>query len=473
MSTSLTSSPLLTFLPLSAPSAAMRSPRLRHSDGRQSWGTVAFRLLRSAFPYLLLTITGGLVAVSLSFAYSSSLSSHPSRSPISPLPSAPLPPDHPPPSLALIRRPPFPFPNSTGAAASWAASHVLFFVHIPKTAGQSFSSVLAYAARPYSATTGRDGPLKTDRSPRMDLTFMQTREMVAAVKPAGRQHFLAVHGRQLFHVGHADTLVERVFAEGGKDTEFVTLLRRPVDRVLSHYCYIVRSSVNGRGDSLVALNPHAKLYPTWTAHVRETREPVSRASFQRFVEGQHTDGLDNWHTRAYAGCLHTAVVKADEQPPLCSDPLRMLEEAKRRLASFLYLGLLEEYVQSEKLLLYTLHYDPTQFAYTQRPRPVNRNAKKSECVTMVVGEGAEEEAMRRWIGGYEALDASLYDWAAEVFWMRVAAMPPGPHNVSVTPEGEKVREAGEALGGKARLPRPGRNGGQRQPTRRTKPSSGE
>ena len=324
-----------------------------------------------------------------------------------------------------IRTPPPPTQSSPDTQA-WLTSHVLYFLHVPKTAGQTFVTLLRYVTRPYElAYRRRAAPL----APRLDLTFMRREHIIHTLTPPQRAHFTALYSRQLTHLGHSDALIARAFTDARRATDFLTLLRHPVDRVFSHFCYAAKNaSHNDPLGAARALQVHRATWPTWTRYVNRTLDAWSAASFKEFVRGQGVDGFDNWHTRAYAGCLHTVVVAEAEQPALCDDPVQMLAEAKRALAGFLYLGLTEHYAESEVLLLYTLHYDPELYRYKARPRAsVNRNRKKKECMAVVTNEGREEAQLRLWIGQMERLDVELYAFAEELFWRRMKAVPPGPH----------------------------------------------
>ena len=436
-------------------------------------------------PLVLLCSAAGVVAVAFSFLFSSS--PHPFTSAQQQLNAAlalslinsttPSPS-----SLALIRRPPSPFlPSSDGPspASTWVSSHIVFFLHVPKTAGQSFTALLLFAYRPYQVLTGREGP--KEGHPRMDLTFMKRSVLLGVVAPSARAQFTEQFENETVQVGHADVLIERAFRAGGRATEFITLLRDPIDRVLSHYCYITRNVNAGEAlsKSVRSLREQSGIFPTWLSFVEEEmlekdgNAMRSLVPFQRFVEGQVVDGWDNWHTRAYAGCLHTAVVDEGDQPSFCSSPSLMLEEAKRRLLGFLYFGLTEFFAESKQLLLYTFQYNSSQFAYHlgKNSPPVNRNSGKKSCLQGIVGEGEGEEEVRRWIAGVEHLDVELYRWASEVFWQRVNSLPPGPHMVSSMPLSEVVNPQEDSVK-KSKGPSPLQRRGAHHPKRGLPKSGG-
>ena len=358
-----------------------------------------------------------------------------------------------------IRRPPVPNPEYP-ESQSWVASHVLFFLHVPKTAGQSFITLLRFVARPYELTyRKRHSPV----APRLDLTFMQRKAIVDVCRPEERRHFSPAYARQMVHLGHADVLIREAFRHGGRQTEFVTMARDPVERVISHYCYIVQNASDRADRAVQKLNQHRVVFPTWVGYVNRSKDVWSAASFRQYVLGQQKDGLDNWHVRAMAGCLHTAVVHASDYPALCESPEAMLAEARSQMERFLFLGLTEHYEESAELLLYTLNYDPDTYRYRFRPyETVNRNRKKKQCVTDVEGEDGGA-AMRALVAGIEYLDVQLYAYAKELFWARWKLLPEGPWFEDR--DGAKAKAANEAKAARRRsgrgnkTPRPAAAGG--------------
>ena len=346
-----------------------------------------------------------------------------------------------------IRRPPVPNPEYP-ASQSWVASHVVFFLHVPKTAGQSFITLLRFVARPYELTyRKRHSP----QAPRLDLTFMQRKAIVDVCRPEERRHFSPAYARQMVHLGHADVLIREAFRHGGRQTEFVTMARDPVERVLSHYCYIVQNASDRADRAVQKLSQHRVVFPTWVAYVNRSKDVWSAASFRQFVLGQQKDGVDNWHVRAMAGCLHTAVVHASDYPALCESPEAMLAEARRQMERFLFLGLTEHYEESAELLLYTLNYDPNTYRYRFRPYDtVNKNRKKKQCVTDVEGEDGGVE-VRALVASIEYLDVQLYAYAKELFWARWKLLPEGPWFEDR--DGAKAKAANEAKAAKRRTGR--------------------
>ena len=262
----------------------------------------------------------------------------------------------------IIRRIPAP-DGSVPETMEWVRRHALFFLHVPKTAGQSFTRLIRILAKPYQNLTGKS---RGASPPRLDLTFMQRQTVVNLVLPDRRPSFTNMFGKEMSAVGHADILIAEAYEHSGRTVEFITILRNPVERVYSHFCYVLRNSKSIRNErrGLLALNRHSNVFPSWISFLNNSQADVlSTESLRHFFLGNAADRFDNWHTRAYAGCLHTVVRAAGKQPELCRSPEAMLAEAKRQLQGFLFLGLTEHYNETVRLLQYTLQYDPARYDY--------------------------------------------------------------------------------------------------------------
>lgn len=290
--------------------------------------------------------------------------------------------------------------------SDFIASHTLFFLHVPKTAGQSFTQTLRWVLQPYTDKKVARALVQ----PRLDLSFMARDEIIQVARPQSLHVFKAMYTRHFLQLGHVDTQIESAFASANHTVMFVTLLRRPIDRSLSHYCYCLKNAT-----------AHVTIYPTWLNGSKTSLE-MGWPSFRSFVCGGKQDGLDNWTTRALSGCLHTAV--ADTSPQWCSVGHQMLQQAKNRLAAMLYVGLTEHYNVSIEMLLHVLRYDPARFQYTPKKLKsavLNKNRQKSQCVDKVRSEGGSN--VDRIIGEVEVLDTELYFFAEQLFWFRVGLLP--------------------------------------------------
>lgn len=262
------------------------SHRKSRSTSRQ-WG-------RYQFIFLFASIT-----LTLAFIYTSSAISFAT-------PSSNLIPEIPPPDLT----------NPT--AVEWVSSHVIFFLHVPKTAGTTFSYLLHYLVQPYVAVFHPgDDRLLQHPSLRLDLTFHARPKMETLSHPSNRKQF-AQHYVDTFSMqGHVDVLIADAFAYGNRSLEFITMVRDPIQRALSHYCYILdphQVPPNQPPTVQYMVEQTRNIYPTWVDYVLSTNDSMSAKSFVNYMQMAVKDGYDNWHTRAFAGCLHTPVRLRENNP---------------------------------------------------------------------------------------------------------------------------------------------------------------
>ena len=284
----------------------------------------------------------------------------------------------------------------TPEAVNWVVDHLIFFLHIPKTAGQSFTTALSVAADPYRPILAdklaeADAKLGNKVRPRkavgrrLDLTFMQRAELFEMLKEEKHDYFLNLYTQRVLVFGHTDVLIKQQFEADGRQVEFVTLLRSPEERVLSHFCYMQTTWNEAKR--------HALVYPAWFKYLNAKTEeafnalppfpplpgiddadavklptpsaypppPMSPTSFVAYYRSTPQDRIDNWHTRAYAGCLHTPLPTTPEQDAICNSTTLMVAEAKRALRNFLFVGITEHYNQTLRLLNYTLNANVDSF----------------------------------------------------------------------------------------------------------------
>ena len=380
-------------------------------------------------------------------------------------------------------------------------STLLFFLHVPKTAGQSFTTALSLAADPYrpilsdhialleSQSNSRKLKPRAHKATgrRLDLTFMQRAELFDMLKEDKHEYFMNLYTNRVLVFGHTDVLIAQQFMADGRQVEFITLLRSPEERVLSHFCYMQTVWQEAKR--------HALVYPSWFVFLgAKTAEevaalpplpplpgvdnepalplpvphaypapPMSPASFVYYYRSTPMDRIDNWHTRAYSGCLHTPLPTTTEQDAICNSTSLMLAEAKRQLRGFLFVGLTEHYNQTLRLLNFTLNANidignsttaaaaatarlaakphamerkgskkfaprTNQGLMRRAGRVLNRNRMKSQCMTSISGNSTDGmERMMDEIRAVEWMDMRLYDYATKLFWARVeeveAVMP--------------------------------------------------
>jgi hypothetical protein len=248
-------------------------------------------------------------------------------------------------------------------------SNLLAFVHIPKCAGGTVINMLATAySRPalHDAGNYMTGPEGSERK----LTR----------RPGGWQQWERRGGRVT--AGHVPYGVYRQFVPRG--TRYMTFLREPVDRVLTHYYNHVRRRDPG-SDPTTIDQPNAVDTRIRTASMEEAFElrlPV----------------LCNFATRFICG--HPSSTK--------ELPDGALEDAKANLRDFEFVGLQERFEESIVLLQRMLGLPMT--TYVNRHVSVGRPA---------VEEISEEE--RLLILEHNQLDLELYAFGKQLFEEAVAS----------------------------------------------------
>jgi hypothetical protein len=243
---------------------------------------------------------------------------------------------------------------------------LLAFVHIPKTAGGSVTSML-------TAAYSKEGIGKTGN-------YVRNPEKTAKKISKG------VGKDRRISAGH--TPYGALRQELPPDTRYMTFLREPVDRVLSHYYRHI--------------------------HIRDPR---------RAAKGGHQSGT-GW--RAKAGSIEEALVdmrlpqisnlatrflSGAPSPPMTGDlPASALDDAKESLRGFAFVGIQERFEESLVLL---------QRMLGLRGIPYRDRHVSSGDARPTVDEIPDEQ--RALIEEYNALDAELYRFGLELFDEAVAA----------------------------------------------------
>lgn len=251
--------------------------------------------------------------------------------------------------------------------------HPLYYLHIPKTAGTSLINFL-------------------------DSQFDPSEICPAQLLP------------NLFGIGRSDLSQYRLFRGHlwhgldsylGRSLTYLTMLRDPVQRVVSWYSHVKREPAAYRHDRVVNEN--------W--------------SLLDFVRDEET----NWDT-INAQTLFLAVDLDYEQ--LARDPVgygqgvvkkyaergndrALLKLAKARLEKFAFVGLSERMQDSLRLMCHTLGFYPV--FQEQRLNVATNRPPDSELTSETVAAIKE----------ITELDRELYDWASLVFEERLCAMTEG------------------------------------------------
>jgi hypothetical protein len=228
----------------------------------------------------------------------------------------------------------------------------LIFLHIPKAAGTTLHSILA------------------SRYPAGSHLSIYDPEQAARMIPhwplARREQIRLLEGHVAF--GLHECLVG--------ETTYITLLRDPIERIISHYYYVRRMPGHYLHDRVVGDN----------------------MSLAEYAGSGLSDELDNGQVRLIAG-----VVSAETVPVGACDT-RLLEIAKRNIEGhFALAGLTERFDASLALMAIQLGWD-------RIPTYSNLNVSENKPPKDRIDASA-----RSAIGKANALDCSLYEWAERRF----------------------------------------------------------
>jgi Galactose-3-O-sulfotransferase len=233
-------------------------------------------------------------------------------------------------------------------ADSQAKPH-LIYLHIPKAGGSTLTGVLRryyhqadvfQIRRPWKETTAEF--IEMPAAKRADI------RLLAGHMPFGMHlHFT-------------------------QPSDYITVLRRPVDRVVSHYYFARKAS----------------------AHV--LHEAAKRVTLDEYVGSGMSLEMDNGQVRLLSG--------HDEDIPLGKCGRELLDEAKRNLRDhFLVAGLVERFDESLLLMRRKLGWKAWP-VYLKR----NVTSGRPEADTL----SSDTIAL---IDRYNELDRELYEWAAQRF----------------------------------------------------------
>jgi hypothetical protein len=228
----------------------------------------------------------------------------------------------------------------------------LLFLHIPKAAGTTLHSILEQHYAPSSQYSIFDPDQKAKE--------------FAGLPTERREPIRLLKG----HIAYG--LHQSLIGE----TTYITLLRDPVARVISHYYYV-------RGQ------------PT---HYLYGRVMERRMSLREYASSNLTDELDNGQTRLLAG------IESDRSVPIGACDANLLNIAKHNIERhFSLAGLSERFDESLALMAIMLGWDWT---------PSYRNLNVS---TMRAEQGRIDASTRKCIEQANPLDVELYAWAKQRF----------------------------------------------------------
>ena len=278
-------------------------------------------------------------------------------------------------------------PEHSGPAHNGLAA----FVHIPKTAGTTLTSILAreYSPDETYEIMMRGMSLSMPKPmimPRPTISFSKIRRLKSALKHRHTLHLIR---------GHFDLSLSKLLPP---NTQFFTLLRDPVERAISHYYHYRRLTTD-------PIHPLAM-----------------RSTLTEWVSTCGLVEMDNGQTRRLAGGINL---------PCGQVTLQMLDRAKSNLARhFVVVGLTERFEESLILLHRAFNWPLYAFAA--------HNVGDSRPPRTKVSE----EALKV-IENCNRFDLDLYQFASALFEQAVS-------KIDMASELDRLRAAPEYVEPKAR-----------------------
>lgn len=254
--------------------------------------------------------------------------------------------------------------------APFAHKESLYFLHVPKAGGTSFDAFLS--------------------------GFFTDAEHSPAEMQIERPDLWTQHDRSRHRYRHGAFWLSDVLPQQ-QGAHFVTFLRDPIKRVVSHYWH------------LRLLEDITDDATRWQDHRRQVREHArahSLAEWAATAPGQPCAYVRNLFTRMLGGVRYVPGMGADD----CAG---YLERAKSNLERvFVYFGLLEDYARSKQVFCQTFGLPPH---YAQG---------EERCNTSPFAEARQkpDDATLQRIREDNALDVELYRFAQELFEKRVAML---------------------------------------------------
>lgn len=246
---------------------------------------------------------------------------------------------------------------------------IAIFLHIPKTAGSSLERILGRQYRGAIYTLDEWRPDKEGSGLSVEKSIAQFHALPLEEK--GRIKILKGH----FHFGLAPMLP--------LNANYFTLLRDPVERVVSTYYFVLRNSSNYLHKTVSSAN----------------------MSLKDFIEGDLTPEIRNDQTRRIAGVTGVSPINGD-----FGSGQEMLAAAKRNIEKyFVVVGLTERFDETVLLLKQIFGW------VTPFYNSVNVGTNRPEAIT---------DEITAIIRDKNALDMELYRFAQERFEKQVAGLGP-------------------------------------------------
>ena len=236
----------------------------------------------------------------------------------------------------------------------------LIFSHIEKTAGVTLRSILLRKFPRYF-----------------------TYEVRTAINPWRLDEFKNLSDKRkteikYLHTNHIPFGIHRYLPQ---PAAYITIVRNPVDRVISEYYSIIRT-------------------PSHPAH-----DAVKGLSFHDYVtKGVLVSQVQNTQTRIIAGAGGTFKLSCREKPVT----RRTLGEAKKNIQEhYLLVGLVERFDETMVLLKRILGWRMWDIVYRRQNVGNNRPNEVATCTTNIIKR-------------YNKLDFELYEYAKQLFEKRIA-----------------------------------------------------
>ncbi len=236
---------------------------------------------------------------------------------------------------------------------NYAGQTVIFF-HIPKTGGQTLSTIIEHQYRP-------DAIFKTDPE-----RHWESLKQLKQLPEMERRKFKAI-------VGHMNFGVHEFLPQ---PSTYITVLRDPVDRIVSYYYYVLQYSGH-------------YLHDTVTLH---------HMSLKDFISNEISLELDNFQTRVLSG-----KEKGGSTIPFGQCNAETLECAKQDLRDYFgVVGLVEKFDETIVLMQKILGWKTPFYV----KRNVTRNRPTKEDVSKDTLKVIEK---------HSELDIELYRYAKGLF----------------------------------------------------------
>lgn len=268
---------------------------------------------------------------------------------------------------------------------------LVVFLHILKSAGSTVNSILTHHFSPdsvYFINTKQYSPMEASKYYRRERLLAALGASASAIpSPAVRRLRAALKGGKVRAVsGHFDlSLVARVLPD---DARFVTLLRDPVERAVSHYYYYRRLETS------------------------EIHALAMRSTLSEWVSSRGLTEMDNGQVRRLAGATNLPCGKVTRE---------LLESAKQNLSRFAVVGLTERFDEFQILLHRTFNWPlyryPSKNVGSERAR---RHELDAETIATIERCNGYDMELYHFAEQLFLKSASRYDMAAELELLREA-----------------------------------------------------